>query len=107
MKRKRVLTMSGSPPRARGKVADATAGTDITGITPACAGKRTKVSQGLTVLEDHPRVRGEKAIAAFSFSENQGSPPRARGKDEQRSKSNAHRRITPACAGKSAPTRGA
>ena len=36
--------LSGSPPRVRGKVPCCTSDTEITGITPACAGKRLKRS---------------------------------------------------------------
>ena len=33
----------------------------MTGITPACAGKRMKLFELFATLGDHPRMRGEKA----------------------------------------------
>ena len=50
----------GSPPRARGKEAEAADWDDDTGITPACAGKRPRPLQTNRSRWDHPRVRGEK-----------------------------------------------
>ena len=46
-------------------------------------------------------MRGEKQHLLQSLSEAQGSPPHARGKATAFSAFQAHRRITPACAGKS------
>ena len=51
-----------------------------TRITPAYAGKSDQTTKGQALLEDHPRVCGEKWIVfvpAFGFL---GSPPRMRGK---------------------------
>ena len=50
----------GSPPRVRGKGAPGSVASQRTGITPACAGKRVTDLATESILEDHPRVRGEK-----------------------------------------------
>ena len=49
-------------------------------ITPACAGKRGKSSEGRGEGEDHPRLRGEKSPKMSRISAKSGSPPLARGK---------------------------
>ena len=54
------LTAHGSPPRARGKVYLVQLIKRLHGITPACAGKRGLLGITLMLIEDHPRVRGEK-----------------------------------------------
>ena len=51
---------AGSPPRARGKVAYSNHPSFSSGITPACAGKRTGGRLRPPCARDHPRVRGEK-----------------------------------------------
>ena len=50
----------GSPPRMRGKVAQATPETYRYGITPAYAGKSFRCSLVSYIRWDHPRVCGEK-----------------------------------------------
>ena len=50
----------GSPPRVRGKALSQYTTTKTAGITPACAGKRVDINTNDGVLEDHPRVCGEK-----------------------------------------------
>ena len=50
----------GSPPRMRGKAFLSSISYIFFGITPACAGKRCFVRFVLLVLEDHPRMCGEK-----------------------------------------------
>ena len=80
----RAMSMSGSPPRARGKDWEEVWGEDGFGITPACAGKRSGKSGSAEFCRDHPRVRGEKRRPGLCPAVAQG--------------------ITPACAGKSACT---
>ena len=90
----------GSPPRVRGKVdVDRQIGV-IGGITPARAGKRLNVCLIPTDAQDHPRACGEKLCALIRRKERLGSPPRVRGKVCEVSLWTAHRRITPARAGK-------
>ena len=76
----KLVFISGSPPRMRGKVAT-TAGFSVGGgITPAYAGKSDTQTEGNSHEGDHPRVCGEK-FPSHTFSGSMlGSPPRMRGK---------------------------
>ena len=71
----------GSPPRVRGKALSQYTTTKTAGITPACAGKRVDINTNDGVLEDHPRVCGEKFFPNRKQRKAMGSPPRVRGKD--------------------------
>ena len=71
----------GSPPRARGAARLRLRARRLPGITPACAGSRTRAPVRSPSRRDHPRVRGEQAAAAQGVSVEEGSPPRARGAD--------------------------
>ena len=53
--------------------------------------------------KDHPRVCGEQLRTRISFSTFIGSPPRVRGTGGEISTKVVTGRITPACAGNSAP----
>ena len=91
----------GSPPRVRGKEKKGFGGFVNTRITPACAGKsRSRKSKGI-ISKDHPRVCGEKVKTQSDFCGMVGSPPRVRGKVENRIYLTDPLGITPACAGKS------
>ena len=50
------------------------------GITPAYAGKSFLGDIPERILEDHPRLCGEKVPRSREYSQNQGSPPPMRGK---------------------------
>ena len=90
----------GSPPRVRGKVGRHVSTRTLHRITPACAGK-SFCSGGLQFLvQDHPRVCGEKEPLPFVAARIGGSPPRVRGKDSSLPALSDEWRITPACAGK-------
>ena len=91
----------GSPPRVRGKVPALKNFLQSDRITPACAGKSIRISGKLLLLQDHPRVCGEKRIVQFRFGSMPGSPPRVRGKVSDGNDVPECGRITPACAGKS------
>ena len=52
-------TVVGSPPHARGILADELGMSEITGITPACAGNTNQKKSLQFVGWDHPRMRGE------------------------------------------------
>ena len=71
------------------------------GITPACAGKSSRMSVSVRRLRDHPRVCGEKKVETLDKEMAEGSPPRVRGKGGVAASGAAAPRITPACAGKS------
>ena len=62
-------SIKGSPPRVRGKGTEEIVVVQITGITPACAGKRPTQQRKQSSGRDHPRVCGEKTArpAAFAF----------------------------------------
>ena len=72
----------GSPPRVRGKGCCFRRNENEFRITPACAGKSTSSYPAVCVLEDHPRVCGEKESQSFQVAVVKGSPPRVRGKGE-------------------------
>ena len=73
----------------------------VSGITPAYAGKRSPALFPLRSPEDHPRVCGEKKVMRGAKDKRMGSPPHVRGKGEIESYADECDRITPACAGKS------
>ena len=56
----RPVVHAGSPPHARGKVRWWRTGSRSARITPACAGKSALVADGISLSQDHPRMRGEK-----------------------------------------------
>ena len=72
----------------------------VTGITPACAGKRQSWTSATWLQRDHPRVCGEKMCIQCSKSIPQGSPPRMRGKGVGAPHFAGDLGITPAYAGK-------
>ena len=91
----------GSPPRVRGKAEPLAVDGDITGITPACAGKRVFPGTHIPAVWDHPRVCGEKQVQLPGLQPFKGSPPRVRGKAVPAPMLLTSAGITPACAGKS------
>ena len=94
----------GSPPRMRGKDGINDSAQAVTGITPACAGKRVRHRRISKPTRDHPRVCGEKLKFGTNVTKNPGSPPRVRGKEAPGRLCSDGRGITPAYAGKSFPT---
>ena len=64
----------------RGKAASGGDREPGAGITPAYAGKSTRLLIQQLSLRDHPRVCGEKEAGALSEVYETGSPPRVRGK---------------------------
>ena len=92
---------SGSPPHVRGKGAAPALALCQVGITPACAGKSMMQSRMATVIRDHPRMCGEKALRLTVQDCLPGSPPHVRGKATATPSGASASRITPACAGKS------
>ena len=94
----------GSPPRMRGKDGINDSAQAVTGITPACAGKRVRHRRISKPTRDHPRVCGEKGSSTFWSRNHSGSPPRMRGKGQVSVFLRVFVGITPACAGKSCST---
>ena len=95
----------GSPPRGRGKAAFADFIFEYSRITPAWAGKSPHCSAFYRLPGDHPRVGGEKIASEQISMQPVGSPPRGRGKAKKPTMNRKRHRITPAWAGKRAPTR--
>ena len=95
-----VFSVTGSPPRVRGKAPRPSPSRPSRRITPACAGKRPRFLWQPGRLWDHPRVCGEKPLAGVEPATTRGSPPRVRGKAVLRGRTACLVRITPACAGK-------
>ena len=63
-------------------------------------GEKSSIHRRVPADEDHPRVCGEKALAASHKYYATGSPPRVRGKVTSTNPVENKVRITPACAGK-------
>ena len=95
------INREGSPPRVRGKEFSQKASYFIMGITPACAGKRTRPRRWVQPPRDHPRVCGEKGYHNAKLKGVLGSPPRVQGKGQSGGRGLPGVGITPACAGKS------
>ena len=53
--------ITGSPPHVRGKVPGICKDLERVGITPACAGKSLTDKGLFILLQDHPRMCGEKS----------------------------------------------
>ena len=97
-----VVRMSiGSPPRVRGKDPQIGVEAKAERITPAGAGKSFDVKFNCKPHRDHPRGCGEKAAHAGRHNDQNGSPPRVRGKASSLRPLRFRSRITPAGAGKS------
>ena len=96
------VVQAGSPPRVRGKVNRSAKLLAADGITPACAGKRTRHAVKRHWSRDHPRVCGEKRKRHEPQQRTAGSPPRVRGKVNSIWSIVGYTGITPACAGKRA-----
>ena len=84
----------------RGKVAGAYYYGTWSRITPAYAGKSCRHEKSRNQSKDHPRVCGEKKMIFPIWRNDEGSPPRMRGKDDFRCGAVVSLRITPAYAGK-------
>ena len=91
---------TGSPPRMRGKESLDQILREMRGITPAYAGKRPRRRFSFHDWQDHPRVCGEKMEGVKPKWNEEGSPPRMRGKETKTMKVTLLSRITPAYAGK-------
>ena len=99
-RRQYTVCRKGSPPHARGKGPRGGSPPPPCRITPACAGKSGQIRVCGAAAEDHPRMRGEKAIFCTTFLIRAGSPPHTRGKDISILPMVSNRGITPAYAGK-------
>ena len=90
----------GSPPHMRGKDERHEKPVFCHGITPAYAGKSAFPDVYTALIEDHPRICGEKRRKGGSYVPWRGSPPHMRGKELFKQPVQFFHRITPAYAGK-------
>ena len=90
----------GSPPRMRGKLSFCPPVIRPAGITPADAGKTYRKTCRFCINQDHPRGCGENKNTGRRRIERLGSPPRMRGKPDDRTVIIGTNGITPADAGK-------
>ena len=97
----RLLFVYGSPPPMRGKAAPPLLVLASCGITPAYAGKSSKITSIFFMIKDHPRLCGEKYRIFVLIGHSKGSPPPMRGKASGFDSLIAVFGITPAYAGKS------
>ena len=91
---------SGSPPHGRGKAVKLILSGSTDRITPAWAGKSAVPAGYFSGKGDHPRMGGEKILAASKNNTERGSPPHGRGKVETMRSASMRIGITPAWAGK-------
>ena len=70
---------AGSPPPTRGTLQLLFGDEIVTGITPAYAGNTLMFLGDLTIIGDHPRLRGEHQILIVGNYVTPGSPPPTRG----------------------------
>ena len=91
----------GSPPPMRGKAEHHRNCSVCYRITPAYAGKRKRLRKEDLLIQDHPRLCGEKPFFWFQICRYLGSPPPMRGKVTALRMQRNSDRITPAYAGKS------
>ena len=84
----------------RGKLHPRLTVSEPTGITPAHAGKTSRLHTSLPTRRDHPRACGENAIMSAVCVQSTGSSPRVRGKLQPVPCSELRVGIIPACAGK-------
>ena len=96
---------SGSPPLARGNLAEAGGGDPEGGFTPARAGKSGVSPICWWGSAVHPRSRGEILLVCVVWQVTAGSPPLARGNRFSSGPGRRFPRFTPARAGKSAQSR--
>ena len=95
------LDHEGSPPPMRGKGNYPNGEFQSSRITPAYAGKSRASQKLLCLLQDHPRLCGEKETITQRGSPDTGSPPPMRGKAILLVSDMPVSGITPAYAGKS------
>ena len=93
-------TEEGSPPHLRGKRTLPFCGENLSGITPAPAGKTGEKKIEDEREKDHPRTCGENSFQHLQLQNRDGSPPHLRGKPELKNQTLEKTGITPAPAGK-------
>ena len=84
----------------RGKDCPKCGSDNVSGITPAYAGKSQNLVQIALKQKDHPRLCGEKPDTVPDVHSGEGSPPPMRGKGLRLHSTPRAGGITPAYAGK-------
>ena len=97
---RKALLRTGSPPHTRGRSVYKQLRRDLTGFTPAYAGKMQRSRLYLYAARVHPRIRGEDSVRPLSTPTGAGSPPHTRGRFRAGAIYTPGRRFTPAYAGK-------
>ena len=95
--------LSGSSPRVRGTVSSANALMIVNRFIPACAGNSLQGASCHRCGSVHPRVCGEQSCRASERAASDGSSPRVRGTDTERTDITERYRFIPACAGNRPP----
>ena len=93
-------TITGSSPRARGRLRSALLANYRSRFIPACAGKARPSIARAWRRAVHPRVRGEGDDQSAADPDAGGSSPRARGRPLDPASVLVMQRFIPACAGK-------
>ncbi|AFV90760.1 hypothetical protein PACID_29950 [Acidipropionibacterium acidipropionici ATCC 4875] len=96
-------TKGGLPPPARGRLHQLVGADVVSRITPACAGTTEIRTWGSRTGTDYPRLRGDDSAANLGLANGYGLPPPARGRQRRELGARERVRITPACAGTTAP----
>ena len=91
---------AGSPPRVREGLLANYEACERNRITPACAGRTHPRCGRIRSIWDHPRVCGKDTLYRKSKNARKGSPPRVREGLSPTRRHSYHRRIPPACAGR-------
>ena len=98
--------VTGTSPRARGKLLAFWPEAKNTRNIPACAGKTACHATCNAAPQEHPRVRGENLRGMNAAIKKHGTSPRARGKLDDWRLVNDEGRNIPACAGKTGSNAG-
>ena len=94
-----VNAVMGSSPHTRGALNTAFTGMGALGIIPAYAGSTRKRERLLSMIWDHPRIRGEHNNGVYYFHNLAGSSPHTRGAPGITGSTITAFRIIPAYAG--------
>ena len=97
---------SGTPPPARGRHISETAGRELSGNTPACAGKTGRSGAPGRARREHPRLRGEDSRACTSQPRRRRNTPACAGKTSRSFMSTAWRSEHPRLRGEDRKGRG-
>ena len=96
---------AGSSPHTRGARRGLAGRRRFLGIIPAYAGSTVQPLPVGSAGQDHPRIRGEHLVIAVDWDRAAGSSPHTRGAPVLRHARRFHRRIIPAYAGSTFPSK--